>query len=778
MVSLVTSVSSSTPGSRAPVNVTGQPISSGTLNTGPTSAVSTTNMLHGSMTAPGSSSLLSTALSSDPATKNSIMAASSQPETQTQNALLKQLLSSTPTPKSSSDTSPVKTSFSLEAQLDQHTDNIEKDEKYNTTKPTLSSLASQIPNPQGSANQAASPTPGQTKVTQAVGQSPTMMAPPSMLQGSPAPPVSNPGSYIAQQSSSGGSTSITSPPPMATSTPTKVETSPASMSEGLAGHLATVAKLPTQPVPETSLAGVVQVQPNSSAAAMNPMNPQMQRMQGPASMPMTRPPGGIQNLLQSQVPVPQGQLPPGNPMMQQQQQQQQQGMMQQQQAQPRQMMPQQMQQQMVQPQQQMQQQQRMQMQHPVSQMGNPQMIQQQGPMMSQQMQQQQHQLQQQRMQHEQLRQQQLQHMQQMQQQRMQHGGPGFEPPQQVVSLQNRMPMGPGGQFGPHMAGGPRPMGAMQQMMNQVSQPMIRQQMGMGGRMPGMPGHPAVTAGLRLNIPPQQMGSGAPGTPNSALPSPALTPRSEHDDMDTGSSRGPTPGSDKMDGSITPDLNDPNKLKRRPSQPQAGQKRRISANDGVGAKKRPRKGSRVDDGDYDNYIDTVMHQLKNLPPMSTVEPKLSHCFNACGVYGIGDVPKLMSKDIDIHKGPLEGKFGNSSLSTEGDYYSTMPFGPEPPVPYIPPVSCSQRGFYQQEFMQERRPEIPRMDGYISPDLFCSSSPEPNPEEERRKRKKRIEKRKVVRAREKAEALKEAEKKKAEQEAREERKKRIEKRKVVR
>merc|ERR1719275_53234 len=271
------------------------------------------------------------------------MAASSQPETQTQNALLKQLLSSTPTPKSSSDTSPVKTSFSLEAQLDQPTDNIEKDEKYNTTKPTLSSLASQIPNPQGSANQAASPTPGQTKVTQAVGQSPTIMAPPSMLQGSPAPPVSNPGSYIAQQSSSGGSTSITSPPPMATSTPTKVETSPASMSEGLAGHLATVAKLPTQPVPETSLAGVVQVQPNSSAAAMNPMNPQMQRMQGPASMPMTRPPGGIQNLLQSQVPVPQGQLPPGNPMMQQQQQQQQ-GMMQQQ-AQPRQMMPQQMQQQ-------------------------------------------------------------------------------------------------------------------------------------------------------------------------------------------------------------------------------------------------------------------------------------------------------------------------------------------------------------------------------------------------------------------------------------------------
>merc|ERR1712130_725431 len=198
--------------------------------------------------------------------------------------------------------------------------------------------------------------------------------------------------------------------------------------------------------------------------------------------------------------------------------------------------------------------------------------------------------------------------------------------------------------------------------------------------------------------------------------------------------------------------DPNKVLKRRTSNQQPKRRGINVNDGLGAKKRPRKGSRVDDGDYDNYIDTVMHQLKNLPPMSTVEPKLSHSFNACPVYGTGEVPKLMSKDIDIQKGSLEGKFGVSSLSTEGDYYSTMPFGPEPPVPYIPPVSCSQRGFYNQEFMQERRPEIPRMDGYISPDLFCSSSPEPNPEEQRRKKKKRIEKRKAVRAREKAEALK--------------------------
>merc|ERR1719145_547889 len=136
------------------------------------------------------------------------------------------------------------------------------------------------------------------------------------------------------------------------------------------------------------------------------------------------------------------------------------------------------------------------------------------------------------------------------------------------------------------------MGAMQQMMSQVSQPNIRQQMGIGARMQNVPGHPAVTAGLRLSIPPQAMGS-APGTPNSALPSPALTPRSEVDEMDTGSSRGPTPGSDKMDGSVTPDMMDPNKVLKRRTSVQS-QKRRISSNADLG-KKRPRKGSRVDDG---------------------------------------------------------------------------------------------------------------------------------------------------------------------------------------
>merc|ERR1712020_354195 len=120
----------------------------------------------------------------------------------------------------------------------------------------------------------------------------------------------------------------------------------------------------------------------------------------------------------------------------------------------------------------------------------------------------------------------------------------------------------------------------------------------------------------------------------------------------------------MDGAMTPDMMDPNKvLKRRPSMQQT--KRRINAGEGMAAKKRPRKGSRADDGDYDNYIDSVMHQLKNLPPMSTVEPKLSHSFNACSIYGTGEVPKLMSKELNLQKGGIDGKFGVAWIPQEGD-----------------------------------------------------------------------------------------------------------------
>merc|ERR1740139_944477 len=95
----------------------------------------------------------------------------------------------------------------------------------------------------------------------------------------------------------------------------------ASMSEGLAGLLsenshkipvAQLSQLPTQPVPPTSLGGVVPLQPPSPAIIQQQLRPPMVQQQS------MRPqgPGGIQGLLQSQVPVPPGQLP-NTPQMQQ-----------------------------------------------------------------------------------------------------------------------------------------------------------------------------------------------------------------------------------------------------------------------------------------------------------------------------------------------------------------------------------------------------------------------------------------------------------------------------
>ena len=91
---------------------------------------------------------------------------------------------------------------------------------------------------------------------------------------------------------------------------------------------------------------------------------------------------------------------------------------------------------------------------------------------------------------------------------------------------------------------------------------------------------------------------------------------------------------------------------------------------------------------------------------------------------------MSKENEVQKCVLEGVFGHAGVITEGDYYSTMPFGQEPPVPNIPPLSVNQRGFYNQEFVAEKRLDYPRHEGYISPDLFYSSSPEPDTKPYRR------------------------------------------------
>ena len=241
--------------------------------------------------------------------------------------------------------------------------------------------------------------------------------------------------------------------------------------------------------------------------------------------------------------------------------------------------------------------------------------------------------------------------------------------------------------------------------------------------------------LRLNIPPQQPLQPQPRTPTptgSSQPSPALTPRS--DDGDSGS-RGPTPG--PGDGSFESAPGTPNEgffngeppqkvVKRRPSQ----NKRRQSqpgGKEGPSIKKqRARKGSKLDDNDYDSYLDNVMSQLKNLPNVSTVEPRIRNYYSACPVFGTGDLGKLFEEDYDgqvAKHGALKGSFGQATLESEGDYYSIMPFGPEPPVPHIQPVTITSRGFYNQEIADVvPNPEKLNSAG-SSPDLFYSSSPEP-------------------------------------------------------
>ena len=288
--------------------------------------------------------------------------------------------------------------------------------------------------------------------------------------------------------------------------------------------------------------------------------------------------------------------------------------------------------------------------------------------------------------------------------------------------------------------------------------------GMGG------GGGGGNAQLRLNIPPPPpQGQNAmppltPGTPTSQQPSPALTPRSEEGDyLDSGSSRGHTPA--PGEGPSTPDSFFPNgeppqkMVKRRPSS-QQGQKRRLSqsaagggggggsgggggaggAKEGLGGgnpgmgggpsqKKRPRKGStKTEDTDFDVYMEQISMQLKNLPPVLTQEPHLDSCYNACQIFGMGDLPRTFGfEDVDTKRGRLDGTYADPHIPDEGEYYDVLPFGPDPPVPSLRKLNSTARAFYKHEFDPDLR-GMASSDGggAVSPDLFYSSSPEPETE----------------------------------------------------
>ena len=117
-------------------------------------------------------------------------------------------------------------------------------------------------------------------------------------------------------------------------------------------------------------------------------------------------------------------------------------------------------------------------------------------------------------------------------------------------------------------------------------------------------------------------------------------------------------------------------------------------------------------DYDGYIENLMVQLRQLPPITIVEPELGRNYNVCAVPGMGDTVKLNTKGYSMQTGDLEGSFGNSRLKHRSDYYNTRPFGDE--YTTSTKVQPAHRGFYNQEFAPPRLGPFGKLYFMLGPD----------------------------------------------------------------
>lgn len=184
-----------------------------------------------------------------------------------------------------------------------------------------------------------------------------------------------------------------------------------------------------------------------------------------------------------------------------------------------------------------------------------------------------------------------------------------------------------------------------------------------------------------------------------------------------------PSSDK---SLLDQKEELKKLKRRAYQQKRRQNQIMGKEATVQPKKRPRKGSKVEE-DYDTYIDGVLHQLRTLPPMTVAEPVLNKNFTVVPVFGCGELSKLGGKDYDSRFGDLNGTYGNAVLPGYSDFYNTKPYGEAESLPEKTAAS-TQRGFYDQEFplIKFNVDEDKKYDLFCredSPDsIISSSSPE--------------------------------------------------------
>lgn len=124
----------------------------------------------------------------------------------------------------------------------------------------------------------------------------------------------------------------------------------------------------------------------------------------------------------------------------------------------------------------------------------------------------------------------------------------------------------------------------------------------------------------------------------------------------------------------------------------------AANAQGAAKKKPRKVSSTSkiDEDYDTFIDNLMTQLKNMPPMQILEPKLNRNYSVCSAFGSGDLNKFGSEcDYSIISGDLKNQYGRAELDNVADHYNTKPFGCKSPLSQQQ-SSTTHYGFYDQEF----------------------------------------------------------------------------------
>nr|XP_045609496.1 histone-lysine N-methyltransferase 2C-like isoform X5 [Procambarus clarkii] len=164
------------------------------------------------------------------------------------------------------------------------------------------------------------------------------------------------------------------------------------------------------------------------------------------------------------------------------------------------------------------------------------------------------------------------------------------------------------------------------------------------------------------------------------------------------------GTGASTGEHTPEMTTPNEgsdsldheeLKKAKKRAQQARRKSQSKDTKVQPAKRARQGSRVEE-DYDAYIESVMQQLRSMPPLTIMEPEVPRNFNLCPMFGSGDLTKLGRRDYNYRQGVLEGSEGHATIKNITDYYNTQPFGDKLPIVTPAKTAPTQRGFYIHEF----------------------------------------------------------------------------------